>query len=81
MPDGKYYRMTLIGNGIVDSELCIKTMEASGYKGFIDVEIFWRRGQVSRYYKSQLQIYNQNHKRKLTQVLLSDIMPKPDDTR
>jgi sugar phosphate isomerase/epimerase len=42
MPDGNYYRMTAIGNGIVDSKACIQTMKKYGYNGFIDVEYFGR---------------------------------------
>jgi sugar phosphate isomerase/epimerase len=42
MPDGNYYRMTAIGNGIVDSKACIQTMKEYGYNGFIDVEYFGR---------------------------------------
>ena len=40
MPDGKYYRMTPIGNGVIDNASCLKNMQKSNYNGFVDIEYF-----------------------------------------
>jgi sugar phosphate isomerase/epimerase len=64
MPDGKYYRMTPIGEGLIDSVSCIKTMKDNGYNEFIDIEYFGGRRKpldaIKASYKYMTEIINKS---------------------
>ena len=38
MKDGFYYKPALIGEGVVDSRATVRTLEETGYKGFVNIE-------------------------------------------
>ena len=40
LQEGKYYHMTLLGEGLVNHVSCIKCMKEYGYRGYINIEYF-----------------------------------------